>query len=396
MNDCAGEQIDAWGTLGARYRHDSHAQFVLFVDQLAVARGLLVSEELSKHRMALVAIDNLAELVLFRHKRRLSEAAQESWRDVEPRLDINDEQRFRTRFTVRVEMGRRGAGPGMLESVYTPVLDELDAGLFRVGHRYRNHVYHADHHNAAALETVARAYFTAVARAFVRLQPVNVASSMSRATSEALRAHGYGGSAHSSVGSEQTLAPAEAAGVITEGLRAGLDVDSVAARDVLASDLQQRIDWTKEMIRDLLADGMPEDRLAFGLRWASVWRVISLDPEIVALERQMRIAWRKRLSGGRGSSDQSFEREAVLNDYRNARVQALLAEPGTEEFDLLQRVGETSRSVGSVRKARDLAALVDRYERLDTAMEQIEEILDEAAIGWDRWVQAETDRSLGK
>jgi len=172
------------------------------------------------------------------------------------------------------------------------------------------------------------------------------------------------------VGSEQTLAPAEAAGVITEGLRAGLDVDSVAARDVLASDLQQRIDWTKEMIRDLLANGMPEDRLAFGLRWTSVWRVISLDPEIVALERQMRIAWRKRLSGGRGSSDQSFEREAVLNDYRNARVQALLAEPGTEEFDLLQRVGETSRSVGSVRKARDLAALVDRYERLDTAMDR--------------------------
>ena len=396
MDDRAGEPIDPRDDLGARYRRDNHAQFVLFVEQLAVARELLMAGELSKHRMALVAVDNLAELVLYRHKRRLSEAAQESWRDVEPRLDSKDEQRFRTSFNVRVEVGRKGAGPGMLQSVYTPVLDGLDAGLFRVGHRYRNRAYHADHHNAAALETVSRAYFAAVARAFTRLQPANVAGSMSRATSEALRAYGYAGSTQAWVGTGRMLAPAEAAVVITDGLQAGLEVEAMTARDVLVSDLQRRVDWTREMIRELLADGMPEERLEFGLRWTFVWRAISLDPEIVEVERRMRVEWRKRLDEEMGSSDGSFEREAVLNDQRNARVKALLTEPGTDKFDLPQRVSEGSRGIASLRKARNLATLIDRYERLDTAMEEIEDILDEAAIGWDRWVQGEIDRSRGR
>jgi len=73
---------------------------------------MLVAPGLSKRRMALVAIDNLAELALYRHKRGLAQAAQESWRDVEPRLDNTDEQRFRSNFNVRVELGLKGAGRG--------------------------------------------------------------------------------------------------------------------------------------------------------------------------------------------------------------------------------------------------------------------------------------------
>jgi hypothetical protein len=69
------EQIDAWGDLGSRYGRDDHAQFVLFVEQFAGARELLIEPSLSKQRMALVAVDNLAELVLFHHKQRL-----ENWR----------------------------------------------------------------------------------------------------------------------------------------------------------------------------------------------------------------------------------------------------------------------------------------------------------------------------
>lgn len=111
MEDGDEEQIDAWGDLGARYRYDSRAQFVLFVEQLAVTRELLTAHEVSKQRMALLAVDNLAELVLHRHKRRLVDAAQESWRDVEPRLSSNDEQRLHRSFDARVDFGLKGCWP---------------------------------------------------------------------------------------------------------------------------------------------------------------------------------------------------------------------------------------------------------------------------------------------
>jgi hypothetical protein len=191
------------------------------------------------------------------------------------------------------------------------------------------------------------------------------------------------------------LAPAEAALTITRGLSADLDVDAKTARDVLVGELMRRIDWTRAMIRHLLADGMPEDRLEFGLRWTFVWRAISLDPEIVDLARRMHAEWRKRVDEG-GSLEESFDREASLNAKRNDRVQALLWARRTESFDLPQRVGEITRGVQRLRQGRNLATLVDRYKQLDTAMEEIEETLDEAAIGWDRYVQDEVDRRRGK
>jgi hypothetical protein len=59
-----------------------------------------------------------------------------------------------------------------------------------------------------------------------------------------------------------------------------------------------------------------------------------------------------------------------------------------------------SSVLGLVRAGRDGRGRSDRdrrrYERLDTTMGEIEEILDEAAIGWDRWVQEEVDRRRGK
>jgi hypothetical protein len=387
---------DGWTRPDTEYRHSSHAQFLLFVDQLAVAREMLVAPGLSKRRMALVAIDNLAELALYRHKRRLAQAAQESWRDVEPRLDHTDEQRFRSNFNVRVELGLKGAGPGLLESVYKPVLDGLDAGLFRVGHQYRNRAYHADHHNPAALDLVARAYFNAVSRTFTRLQPTNIASSMSAATREALRAHGYDGASDAWLGGDKMMAPAEAASTITGHLSAGLEIDLPSAREVLVGDMRSRIAWTGEMIDGLLADGMPADRLEFGLRWTFAWRAISLDPTVVAVERQMREAWRRRVDEPGSRSTESFERDAELNDQRNKRIQELLAEPGKNTFDLPQRINEIATGVQRLLRARNLATLVDRYERLDTAMDQIEEMLDEAAVSWDRYIQEEVDRRRGK
>jgi hypothetical protein len=140
--------------LGGRCERDSEAQFLLFVEQFAEAIELTTSGVVSKQRMALVAADNLAELLLHRHKRRVLLLAFEG-NDLDvPRLDRSDLHDFQRDFGARVNLAGKGGGEGMAGHMLARLLDERDEAIFRVAHAYRNRVYHADHHNSAVLPLI--------------------------------------------------------------------------------------------------------------------------------------------------------------------------------------------------------------------------------------------------
>ena len=89
---------------------------------------------------------------------------------------------FKNDFGARIRLARKGGGEGMASHMLSPLLDERDDAIFRTAHAYRNRVYHADHHNPAALPLLTRAYLCAVGRAFVRHQRTNVGSTPTAAT----------------------------------------------------------------------------------------------------------------------------------------------------------------------------------------------------------------------
>jgi hypothetical protein len=123
-----------------------------------------------------VAVDNLAEVLLARHLRRLDETAQQPVRIVLPRLDAQKRHRFRSDFGYRVEVGLQGASHGWAAPYMPPLLDTLDAVIFRTGHEYRNRVHHADHHNETVLPVIPRLYLAAACRAWTRQQSTHSAS----------------------------------------------------------------------------------------------------------------------------------------------------------------------------------------------------------------------------
>ena len=55
--------------------YDAIERFVTFAEQLDVAADLVRADTLPKARMALVAVDNLADLLLHRHAERVSRRA---------------------------------------------------------------------------------------------------------------------------------------------------------------------------------------------------------------------------------------------------------------------------------------------------------------------------------
>ncbi|MGC1165333.1 MAG: hypothetical protein WA862_04425 [Solirubrobacterales bacterium] len=278
------ELTDPWMELNERYEHDSEAQFLLFVEQFSEAQDLACSGEISKQRMALIAADNLAELLLYRHKRRVLRLGSEG-NDLDlPRLDCSDLREFERDFGTRVGLGRKGGGEGMAGHMLAPLLDEGDEAIFRVAHAYRNRVYHADHHNAAVTPLLTTAYLNAVGRSFVRFQPTNVGSSPSSTTAK-LAHYGYEPDGDSPGGA--SFWPGKAANKIITYLSASLMISLDEARKTLQDDLTSRTDWADAMVDDLLGEGMPKERLEWSLRWGEFWDLAGVDPDVVRLDREL-------------------------------------------------------------------------------------------------------------
>jgi len=380
--------LDPWDDLNRRYRNDERAQFLLFVEQMDEARQLLQAEQMAKRRLGLIAIDNLAEVLLYRHQQGIVRLRRRHGDAQIPRLDKRRLDELRADFGARVTLAREEILDPLVATVFVPLLDQLDADIFRTAHAYRSRIYHADHHNPAALPLIAKAYLAAVGRAFTRQQPTGVAGSPD-ATTEKICAYGYDLSEGWASG---YFAPHEAAAAITANLTHELEVDLGDAMEILSSDIVDRSRWAEEMIESVVRDGFPRERIATALSDGKSWERIEGDEEIVRLENEAADIHTARSAGG--FTGDSYRQEAELMEARNKRVWLLRGELiptiATDDISRLGRLGSRLTT------AKDLGALFNRYRKLDDEMEQIERILEHLAIGWDQHLQEELDRFRGK
>jgi hypothetical protein len=380
---------DPWGDLSRRYRHDERAQFLFFVEQMAEARQLLLHGAVSRQRIGLVVVDNLAEILLHRQKRWIARLRRHHGDARIPRLDKEQLRELRGDFRARVALAMKGAEGTVVTRVLEPILDRLDADIFRTAHAYRGRVYHADHHNEAALPLIARAYLAAVGRAFVRQQPTGVASSPD-ATSEKICAYGFDLADSWSPGH---FAPREAAEAITGKLSAGLGVTLAEAGPVLSSDLAERSSWAGEMIDAVAAEGLTRKTIDAVLAEARAWAEIEADEEVVRLEDEVAAVKAARYSGGE-FDESSFKQEAELMEARNERVYSLR---GRARKSITTRdIASVGRLGSRLTNAKNLGSLFERYRSLDEQMEEIEEVLEDMTIGWEERIQQEIDAARGK
>src|SRR4051812_48129224 len=150
-----------------RARH-SLERLVVHVEHVAEATDLLRRGGVVRERMALVAADHLAEVLLQDFVADVFETADEMGPLAPRRYDRGDRQRLVADFFARVELAR-SPPPGLITC--HPLLTDEDAVVFKVGHTYRNGLYHGDQHNAALSRALGVVYLQAVGRALVRSWP---------------------------------------------------------------------------------------------------------------------------------------------------------------------------------------------------------------------------------
>jgi hypothetical protein len=367
-------------------RHtDEIERFTLFVEQLEAAVESVKSGRLALERIALVALDNLAEMLLHEFLELTFYRSDESCILPGPKFSQSRRRKIDNDFGRKVSLAMQ---PQLGFLTYPgPLLDELDASIFRVAHRYRNDLYHAGRHNGALIGPLVQLYAEAVGRSFVRSNPEGV--SMGGGIEKALARLD-----HFDFRDDPTrnvFVPSEAATRIVANLCSFAPLSVADLAEGLAGDIRDRCDVLDGDLAGLARDGLSSEQVEALCESVQLWAAHRGDQELLDLAERYR--------------DLMMNHELPTDDARIGALEAVKRAQNDRMQELerdfvfplhlgdIRKVKETTRAV---RGATSVPSVIVRYNGLDERLDQLERAVGWMLIEWDRVVTFEEDVRRGK
>lgn len=358
----------------------------LALEQLEAIRELLRTKSSVRARMALILLDGLADSLLFRRLERIYEASEEPWlRGEMPVFPSRERSLARQRFNRRVEIARRPTELDRWVGDGAPLIDDADAAVLKVGHSYRNGAYHQGVHNEYVIASVARVLFGAVARLAARMQrPGLSVGPTSAADIDQLARWGY------ETGSMLDICAA--ADSVVGGFITELEIDANELRELLADDLESRVDSLRRDIGFLEENGTMEP--ANVIKGIELWWHYRADEELLELEQQADPFRLARESGLGEPTEQLVDqtRRALIR-YRERMDELESAHKQRVSLDLVKRA---TRVAGRLRRLGDSSRILVTYHEVDEPLTELERYVDHAVMVLDREIQLQIDIRRGK
>jgi hypothetical protein len=362
------------------------SEFKAFIEELEHTVELLESRRLTNERMALVILDSLADRLLFQNARIHFRASEELWMLRGNGYTRDEQARTLRDFGAKVSLATKE--PASLGSC-EPMLNELDAEIFRIAHRYRNMSYHGGRHNDTLAGPLSRLYAAAIGRAFCRRGVSYVLGGIDDALLEDLDRFDW-----RNPGKEPGVFPAgTAAERIISTLISRIEVQAKALAADLQADLDARCGVVEGALEALKDWGLTEGGLESLLAGAQHWATHRGDPVLVRLAEE-----RRQLIKSCGSSSEpppSVGEAYLDNELATSRRMQELSKQTDLRFNLgsaarIRRRGQRLISM------RDEARLLNRYQQLDLELEQLEESVQWVEMEWHREVEREAEIARGK
>lgn len=350
---------------------DDLDQFRLIVEQLEVCRNLVLAGDAPKSRMALILLDNAAEVVLYRVWRDELEHDLFLRRIVPARFSLKQRNKIERSFEAKLDFAASNHH-----------LDATAVEMLRVLHRYRNAAVHRDTHNPTVIPILARLAFVAVSQLFASTRGgVQSSAAGYRKPIDWLASYGLGGS---------YIDFEAAAPRITLQLQAGVEVSVQAAGEQLAKDLSDRIDRVRQVLGSELPLGNDT------VRMNDVLKQFEFGEKFPDLEYELSEEYRSLVYKiGAGSGDDVSRDEFVRAEQEfRARYDAAFASYQPQlTCEQLTRLAE---STGSLQREVELDKLLRTYARNDETLTWYERSVHAAFRSYESAVQMEIDRRRGK
>ena len=371
-------------------RGDSIDRFILFIEQLELGIELLKDQRVSRQRMALVALDNLAEVLLTEFAEGRFLMSDEGTMLLARTFTAAQREKIMRDFGKKVSLAAR-VEDFLSPRHPVPLLDDFDASILRVAHRYRNDLYHAGRHNSALLGSLNRLYAQAVGRAFVRSLPEGwvmgggIASRLSQLDRFAWR---------DPDSSRDSIAPHEAATRIVAELVRGLEVNREELKNQLADDVHERTAIIDRDLDERRGEGLSEQTLKALIEAAQLWATNRGDETLIRLQEER---W-SLLEKGMEQNELSEELRQLItkNDLAQIARRTELEKNFTYVLTLESHT-EWRREGDALRAARGgIQSILERFRNIDEKLSQMEGAVDWMIMTWDRHVQLEIDIARGK
>jgi len=365
--------------------HGPGGDLFLALEQLEAIRDLLMANSPVKDRMALILLDALADALLFRRLEQIYEATEEPFlRHKMPRFSRQDRFVARQRFNRRVEIARQATELDRWVGDGEELISESDAAILKVGHSYRNGAYHEGALNPDVTAALARVLFGAVARLVARSERPGVAvGSISERRIAQLAGWGY------ETGGMLELRPA--ADAVSQRFASELAVDATDLGDLLADDLEARVESLRSDVGFLAESGVEPEKIIEGVE---LWSHYGADEELLELQAQFDpFAIYEASERGELREDVAAEAEAALKRYRERQEELEREHKRRVSLDLLDRATSTAERL---RTMSDTKKVLVAYHDVERPLAELEDYVDEAVRALDREIQRQIDLARGK
>lgn len=341
--------------------------------------------------MALIALDNLAEVLLFDHVEACFLASDDSGWLAPVHYKREKRDQIHRSFKRKVAMASRAVEGPFAFSYPAPILDETDAAIFRIAHQYRNDIYHAGYHNPAVLAPLCRLYAVAIARAYVRSIPVSWLGGGDALSARLQGLERWG--VDPDDGSFVTKGAADAA---MAEILAMIPMDIEALRGGLADDLDSRSQCTRERYEALADDGLTLDGVEIMLRAAQLWTAHRGDEQIIQLQVEQ-----KRLVDSAIATEDSVSKDALGEALRAAKLaEERRMDELRNDFEFQFDIDALQDATAESQRIRESTwgerLLIERYYQTDHRLRQIERAVGWIERAWDREKDFQSDLARGK
>ena len=360
-------------------------EYVAYVEEFEHAAERLLHGGPAAERMALVIVDSLAERLLYQHSERCFRASEAPIAAFTDPFPAARRQQTLDDFRRRVQLAQTD------EKFFVfidPILDELDAEIFRVAHDYRGPGYHRGQHNPALGGPLGRLYAQAVGRAFSRSMTHSFVTLSPEAVRrlERLRPDDTDPNINWSLLRDAT-------GPITEAITNPLAVDAKQLARELRTDSDRRLHVVAREIEGLRRE-LPDERIAELVEAAQHWAQHRGDAELHELAREEQALEHRAEEDEDELSDELMKRMLENKLAQIRRMEELKNETEIRvDLDTLEMLRR--RADRLIEKAA-ITRLLHAYRELDKLLRILEAAIEWVARAWDQWVQQAIDEARGK
>ncbi|MGN6664643.1 MAG: hypothetical protein ACTHK6_10635 [Solirubrobacterales bacterium] len=360
--------------------NEDPSELTAFLAELQHAADLLVEGGIAQERMALAIVDSLAERLLYQHAQRCFSVGDTGAGILTDPFPADRRAKILGDFRKRVQLAL------VDEEFYvfvSPLLDDLDAEIFRLAHDYRGPSYHRGEHNPALAGPLGRLYVQAVGRALTRAMGDSFWSFPPGSVKE-LERYGVLGTG--------AFSPRSDTGPVVESLTGQMTVDRNELARRLCADAEKRLKAVEDVIESLRRD-LDEEMIGNLIEGAQHWAEHRGDKELHQLAREEQGL--KNEAEDQEELDEELKQRIIENKLAQiARMEELKDE--TEIRVDLGTINSLRQRVGQFAGKETIASLLHAYRQVDDLLEVLETAAEWVQYSWDRSVEQAVDEALGK